>query len=132
MTTTPTLNKLGTLKEIGAMEYRLADEKLDPNIRLHVLRRSLDNLIDTTPRKFHGIIAAARRALNDGDTLELTAALALLRSMVRMTYGCVLQGQVFEAVGRGIHIKSKGGRIDMLTGNLLPHFPGDTPVNLMG
>jgi hypothetical protein len=100
------LNKLATLKEIGAIEYRIADQALDQNIRLHVIRRSLDNLIDTTPRKFWGILAQCRRALEAGDMLELVAGCALVRSMVPVTWGMLPAGYE-TTIGR----KTKAGRV---------------------
>lgn len=126
--TTPTYNLLAVRKTIGAIHHRLNEQGLDPAIRNRIIARQLSDLLDTLPAKFHGIIVRCFQA----DELELVAGLALIESMLPpLTYGCVLQGQVFEVINRGIYRKNKAGRVEMLTGTILPHFPADLPVKLV-
>lgn len=117
------LNPLATLKEIGAIEYRLHDAELSPRIKAACIQRSLDNLIDTTPpRKFGAIIHRCRDALHAGDTLELVAGLALLRSMVPLTYGMIPAGTIYVLPGEdNLWKKSKSGKVSLQSGVLYPH-----------
>lgn len=130
--TTPTYNLLAVRKTIGAIHHRMNEEGLDSAVRRRIIQRQLDDLLDTLPNKFWGILATCRHALDNGDNLELVAGLSLIESMLPpMTYGCVLQGQVFEVANRGLYRKSKAGRVELLTGTILPHFPADLPVKLI-
>lgn len=126
-----TMNPLATLKELGAAEWRINDANLDSHIRAACIRRSLDNLIDTTPRKFHGIILGCSKALEAGDYLELVAGLALIRSMIPTTYGMLVAGTVFSVEGRALYRKIKEGRVELLTGTILPHFGASTPTHII-
>lgn len=130
--TTPTYNLLAVRKTIGAIHHRIAEEGLNPAIRRRIIQRQLEDLADTLPHKFHSVIYGCERGLVSNDQLELVAGLALIQSMLPpMTYGCVLQGQVFEVANRGIYRKNKAGRVEMMTGTILPHFPADLPVKLI-
>ena len=124
-----TMNPLATLKEISCIEWRIHDAGLDPRIKAACIRRSLDNLIDTTApaRKFHGIIGKCRVALDDGDTLDLLAGLALLRSMIPITWGMVPAGTLVT-VGGVLYRKNKIGRVEPHSGTILPHFPANTVI----
>ena len=129
------LNPLATLKEIGCIEHRIHDANLDPRIKFACIRRSLDNLIDTTApaRKYHGIIGRCRAALESGDTLDLLAGLALLRSMIPVTYGIIPAGTTYALPGEDVlWRKSKSGKVSMQSGVLYPHPDASTvvkPVN---
>jgi hypothetical protein len=130
--TTPTYNLLAVRKTIGAIHHRIHEPKLDITIRRRIILRQIEDLADTLPTKFHGIIASCHRAAEQDDQLELVAGLSLIESMLpRITYGCTLQGQVFEAEGRGLYRKNKAGRVELLTGTIMPHFPADMPVKLV-
>lgn len=125
-------NLLAVRKEIGAIHHRLAEAGLNPTIRTRIIYRHIANLHETLPHKFWGICTRCEGANDAGDTLELVAGLALIESMLPpLTYGCCLQGQVFEAPGRGLYRKNKAGRVELLTGTILPHFPADLPVTLI-
>ena len=128
-----TMNPLATLKEIGAIEWRINDAALDPRIKVACIRRSLDNLIDTTApaRKFHGIIAKCRAALDNGDTLDLLAGLALLRSMVPVTYGMIPAGTAFRVPNGGHYIKRKGGIEELSTSALFKHLDAHQIVSVL-
>ena len=121
------LNPLATLKELGAAEWRINDANLDSHIRAACIRRNLDNLIDTTPRKFHGIILGCSKALEAGDYLELVAGLALIRSMIPITWGMVPAGTLVT-VGGVLYRKNKIGRVEPHSGTILPHFPANTVI----
>ena len=125
------LNPLATLKELGAAEWRINDANLDSHIRAACIRRNLDNLIDTTPRKFHGIILGCSKALEAGDYLELVAGLALIRSMIPTTYGLIPAGAAFRVPNGGTYIKRKNGIEDLHTSALFKHLPAGTVVRLV-
>ena len=132
--TAPTYNILAVRKTIAAVHHRLAEANLDTAIRRRIILRQLADLRDTLlpKKKFDGILTRCEFAINEGDKLELVAGLDLIASLLpHLTYGCVLQGQVFEAPDRGLYLKSKAGRVELLTGTILPHFPADLPVKLV-
>lgn len=131
--TTPTYNLLAARKTIGAIHHRMQEQGLDTAIRRRIIMRQLEDLADTLPsRKFGKVVGECIQAHNMRDDLELIGGLALLESMLpSMTYGCVLQGQVFEVTNRGIYRKNKAGRVEIMTGTILPHFPADLPVKLV-
>lgn len=131
--TTPRYNLLAARKTIGAIHHRLQEQGLDTAIRRRIILRQLQDLADTLPsRKFGKVVGRAIQAHNERDDLELVAGLALIESMLPpLTYGCVLQGQVFEVTNRGMYRKNKAGRVELLTGTILPHFPADLPVKLV-
>ena len=131
--TTPSYNLLAVRKTIGAIHHRMQEQGLDTAIKRRIIMRQLEDLADTLPsRKFGKIVGRAIQAHGARDDLELIAGLALLESMLPpMTYGCVLQGQVFEVTNRGIYRKNKAGRVEIMTGTILPHFPADLPVKLI-
>jgi hypothetical protein len=116
--TTPTYNLLAVRKTIGAIRHRAAEPNLDPLVRDRIIARQWADLADTLPPSFNALLKA-----QDLDSIE--AALPPL------TYGCTLQGQVFEVAGRGLYRKNKAGRVELLTGTILPHFPADLPVALL-
>lgn len=126
-----TMNPLATLKELGSIEWRINDANLDSRIRAACIRRNLDNLIDTTPRKFHGIILRCRKALDDGDYLDLVAGTALLRSMVPVVYGMLTAGTAFRVPNGGTYVKRKEGPADIATGALFKHFPANQIVEVI-
>lgn len=126
---THTYNRLAAIKELGAIEHRLTDDVTDPYVTLHCVRRNLDNLINTLPRKFWGILHCCRTALDAGDTLELIAGLALIRSMIPVTYGMLPAGATLRSshmAWQGECIKRKSG-IE-IKGRIYPHPRGDLPV----
>ena len=129
---TPTYNLLAVRKTIGAIHHRIAEAGLDPSVRRRIIQRQLDDLLDTLPTKFEGIIRRCVGTNGAGDTLELVAGLCLIQSMLPpLTYGCILQGQVFEVDGRAMYRKNKAGRVELMTGTILPHFAADTVVRLV-
>ena len=130
--TTPRYNLLAARKTLGAIQHRLQEQGLDPLVRARIIDRQIADLLDTLPKKFWGILRRCKLALDTGDHLELVAGLALIESLLpQLTYGCVLQGQVFEVDGRGLYRKNKAGRVELLTGTILPHFDAGTPVKLV-
>jgi hypothetical protein len=130
---TPKYNLTAVRKTIGAIHHRMHEDKLDVAIKRRIILRQLQDLADTLPqRKFGRIVGRTIQAHNERDDLELVAGLSLLESMLPpMTYGCVLQGQVFEVEGRGMFRKNKAGRVEIMSGSILPHFPADTIVKLV-
>ena len=131
---TPAYNILAARKTVAAIHHRLAEANLDTAIRRRIIQRQLEDLRDTLlpVKKFAGILSRCEQAADHGDTLELVAGLDLVASLLpRLTYGCVLQGQAFEVANRGLYRKNKAGRVELLTGTILPHFPADLPVKLV-
>lgn len=131
--TAPTYNILMARKTIGAIHHRIVEVNLDTAIRRRIIQRQLEDLADTLPvKKFGKLVGRCIQAHNTRDDLELVAGLDLIASLLpHLTYGCVLQGQVFEVVNRGLYRKNKAGRVELLTGTILPHFPADLPVKLV-
>ena len=129
---TTQLNPLASLKEIGAIEYRINDAGLNPDIKVSIIARGLANLFDTTPPKFYNIIRRCSKALDDRDYLELAAGLALLRSMIPLTYGIIPAGTLYHLPGEDVlWKKSKSGKVSVLSGVLYPHPAADTRVCLV-
>lgn len=126
-------NVMMARKVVAHIHHRLAEQGLDSAIKRRIILRQLQDLTDTLPlRKFGKVLTGTINAHRHHDDLELVAGLALLESMLPpMTYGCVLQGQVFEVTNRGIYRKNKAGRVEIMTGTILPHFPADLPVKLI-
>ena len=126
-------NVMMARKTIGAIHHRIAEQGLDTAIRRRIVLLQLEDLADTLPvKKFGKLVGRCIQAHNERDTLELIAGLSLIESILpQLTYGCVLQGQVFEVADRGMYRKNKAGRIELLTGTILPHFPADLPVKLV-
>lgn len=130
--TTPTYNLLAVRKTIGAIRHRMNEEGLDSAIRRRIILRQLDDLLDTLPVQYEGVIRNTMGANAADDFEEVNAGLNIIEfRLPPLTYGCTLQGQVFEALGRGLYRKNKAGRVELLTGTILPHFPADLPVNLI-
>lgn len=130
--TTPTYNLLAVRKTIGAIRHRMNEEGLDSAIRRRIILRQLDDLLDTLPVQYEGVIRNTMGANAADDFEEVNAGLNIIEfRLPPLTYGCTLQGQVFEAPGRGLYRKNKAGRVELLTGTILPHFPADLPVNLI-
>jgi hypothetical protein len=122
-----TYNKLAAIKELGAIEHRINDANLDRRIKATCISRNLDNLLDTLPPKFHGIILRCDRALRLNDYLELVAGLVLIRSLIPITYGMLPAGASFKIPSYcGTFIKRKGWvEID---GSRHLHPPANTRV----
>ena len=128
----PALNPLASLKELGTIEYRLKDANLDPDIKVSVIARGLANLFDTTPPKFYNIIRRCSKALDDRDYLELLAGIALIRSMIPLTYGIIPAGTLYRLPGEDVlWKKSKAGKVSVLSGVLYPHPEPSTAVVLI-
>lgn len=100
-------NRLAVRKDIGAIRHRLTEQGLDATIKHQIIARHLDNLADTLPAKFQGIITRCKVA-NYNDRLELVAGMDLLASLVPATYGSIPAGTVFQINGR-YFIKRKEG-----------------------
>ena len=129
--TTPTYNRLAAIKELGAIEHRINDTTLNPNIKTACIRRSLDNLIDTTSpaRKFHGIIGKCRTALDKGDWLELISGIALVRSMIPLSYGMLPAGSIYHLPGEdALWKKSKLGKVSVTSDVIYAHPEASTLV----
>lgn len=122
---------VATLKELGAIEHRINDATLSPRIKAACIRRSLDNLSETTPRKFHGIILRCRAALDAGDDLELISGIALIRSMIPIVYGMLTAGTAFKVDNGGYYIKRKNGIEEIHTSALFKHLPGNQTVRVI-
>lgn len=126
-------NKLAVLKEIGAIEYRVADTETPASIRRDCIARNVQNLIaelTTTAQnsaRFGGILERlADRHIQDS---EILAGCALLRSLIPLTYGCLPAGTVFGIEPTyGVFIKRKDGAQGISTGVLYSHFAADRPV----
>lgn len=130
--TTPTYNLLAVRKTIGAIHHRMNEEGLDPTIRRRIIQRQLDDLLDTLPNKFWGILATCHHALDNGDNLELVAGLSLIKSMLPpMTYGAVVAGTAVRIPNGGTYIKRKTGAEEIHTSALFKHLPADQIVEVI-
>lgn len=85
-------NRLAARKEIGAIHHRLAEVGLAVTLRHQIIARHLDNLADTLPERFHGLLARMIAA-NYNDPQELAAGLALLAGLIPATYGSIQIGR---------------------------------------
>lgn len=124
-----TFNKLAVLKEIGAIEYRLSDPSLSPVLRRDIIQRHVTNLICDLiyVAKFGGILE--RMAARQTSDSEILAGCALLRSMIRPTYGCIPAGTAIIANGT-VGTKRKEW-FELMDGRLLMHPTPDTPVTVI-
>jgi len=122
-----TYNKLAAIKELGAIEHRINDANLDRRIKATCISRNLDNLLDTLPPKFHGIILRCDRALRLNDYLELVAGLVLIRSLIPITLGATVAGSKVRLPDGTIVIKRKC-LLELTSGATIPHLPPETRV----
>ena len=130
--TTPTYNLLAVRKTIGAIHHRIAETGLDPAIRRRIIQRQLDDLLDTLPPKFEGIVRGCVGANAASDTLELVAGLALIESMLpQLTYGAVVAGTAVRIPNGGTYIKRKTGAEEIHTSALFKHLPADQIVEVI-
>lgn len=129
-TTAPvSFNKVGTLKEIGAIEYRLNDAALPDALKAAIIARNIENLRDTLPTD-QGLMIDCLDAFNKvHDWPYLAEALQHLRAEIPLTWGLITAGTWVEIDGR-IGAKRKGG-FEVPALGFLPHPAADTPVTLI-
>ena len=125
-------NKLAVIREIGAIEFRLADTSLSPALKRDIIARHVENLICDLSQhqaKFGAILErlAAKHTTED----EILAGCALLRSLIGITWGCVPAGAVVKIPNGGFYVKRKDGAEDVATSALFKHFAADQPVILL-
>ena len=125
-------NKLAVIKELGSIEYRLADTSLSPALKRDIIARHVENLIcdlSDHQAKFGAILErlAAKHTTED----EILAGCALLRSLIGITYGCLSAGSAFKVPSGGFYVKRKNGIEELHTTALFKHLPADTPVILL-
>jgi len=129
-----TYNKLACIKEIGAIEHRLADSTLSPVLRRDIIERHVTNLIcdliyvGNESAKFGGILE--RLANRHTSDTEILAGCALLRSLIPMTLGAVPAGNMIRLPGGVLVTKRKGG-LELANGRMLEHPAPDTPVTVI-
>ena len=125
-------NKLAIIKELGSIEYRLADTSLSPALKRDIIARHVENLICDLSQhqaKFGAILErlAARYTTED----EIVAGCALLRSLVPVTWGCLPAGNYCQVPGKGIYRKTKEGAVDAATSAVFKHFAADQVVTVL-
>ena len=129
-----TYNKLACIKEIGAIEHRLADSTLSPVLRRDIIARHVTNLIcdliyvADEPAKFGGILE--RLATRHTTDTEILAGCALLRSLIKVTIGAVPAGNMVRLPDGTVGTKRKEG-LELPDGTLLAHPAPDTPVTVI-
>lgn len=120
-------NRLAARKDIGAIRHRLAEAGLSVTLRHQLIARCLDNLADTLPQKYQGIVKRCQVA-NYNDPMELVAGLDLLAALIPATYGSITAGTVFKFQDR-YFIKRKDGA--EYRGIVEAHFPPQIRVTIV-
>ena len=129
---TRAFNRLSVLKELGAIEYRVADTQISPALKRDCIARHVQNLIcDLQPQinKFGAILErlAAKHTTED----ELVAGCALIRSLIQLTYGLIPAGSAFKVPSGGFYVKRKNGIEELHTTALFKHFAADQVVTVL-
>ena len=123
-------NKVGTLKEIGAIAYRLNDAALPDALKAAIIARNIENLRDTLPTD-QGLMLDCLDAFNKvHDWPYLAEALQHLRAEIPITYGMVTAGTAFT-LGGLVWVKRKEFMATIDQGVPYAHLPADTPVTLI-
>ena len=122
-------NKVGTLKEIGAIEYRLNDAALPDTLKAAIISRNIENLRDTLPIEQASAIDILDAFCKRHEWGYLAEALQHLRADIPLTWGLITAGTWVEIDGR-IGAKRKGG-FEVPALGFLPHPAPDTPVKLI-
>lgn len=124
-------NKLGARKELGTILHRIEEQDLDPIIRKRLIDRSLQNLLDTLPLRFVGIIGAAGLANLDGNLSEVKAGAEMMLSMIPLTYGAIPAGTVFVFGRSATCTRRKDGIEPFGTNQLHGHLNPSEPVTVL-
>lgn len=124
-------NKLAARKELGAILHRLDEPGLHTNILRRIVRRHIDNLVDTLPTiEFGATLIVLRDALTMEKWGELRTAANLLIDAIPTTYGMLPAGSAFSFPGsHSICIKRKEGF--EIGSAFLPHGAADQVVTLV-
>ena len=130
--TTTNFNKVGTLKEIGAIEYRLNDVALPDALKAAIIARNIENLRDTLPADSALMLDCLDAFNKVHDWPYLAEALQHLRAEIPITYGMVTAGSaLFFTDPSDIWVKRKEF-LENFEGTLrYPHPAADTPVTLI-
>lgn len=120
-------NRLAARKDIGAIHHRLAEVGLSVTLRHQLIARHLDNLADTLPQKYQGIVKRCKVA-NYNDRMGLAAGLDVLAALIPATYGSIPAGTVFQINGRYFIKRKDGAEYRGIVG---PHLPADAIVTIV-
>ena len=122
-------------KSVASILHRIEEEGLDPTIRRRIIQRQIADLIDTVQPfdRYEKLLQRCIEANKHDDMTELAAGMQLIADLLPpLTYGCVLQGQVFRFPGKDdLWRKSKAGCVSVQSGVLYDHHLPDTPVILL-
>jgi len=128
---TTNFNKVGSLKEIGAIEHRLNDAALPDTLKAAIIARNIENLRDTLPPD-QGLMLDCLAAFNKvHDWPYLAEALQHLRAEIPITYGMVTAGTAFTFGTPIIWVKRKEFLENFDATLRYPHPAADTPVTLI-
>ncbi len=130
-----TFNVTCARKSVASIIHRIEEEGLDPTIRRRIIQRQITDLIDTVQpfEKYEGVLQRCSLANAQGDMTELAAGMQLINGLLPpLTYGCTLQGQVFNFPGEDdLWRKSKSGCVSIQSGVIYGHPLPGTPVSLV-
>ncbi len=129
---TTQINKVGTLKEIGAIEYRLNDAALPDALKAAIIARNIENLRDTLPADSALMLDCLDAFNKVHDWPYLAEALQHLRAEIPITYGMVTASTAFTfADPSDIWVKRKEYLENFDATLRYPHPAADTPVTLI-
>ena len=126
---TTNFNKVGTLKEIGAIEYRLNDAALPDTLKAAIIARNIENLRDTLPTDSALMLDCLAAFNKVHDWPHLAEALQHLRAEIPITYGMVTAGTLIYWEGVMGTKRKEGFYFEC--GGCSNHPAADTPVTLI-
>lgn len=125
-------NVLMARKVVAHIRHRIAETGLDPAIRRRIILRQLDDLLDTLPVQFEGVIRNSMGANGADDFEELEAGLTIIEfRLPQLTYGAVVAGTAVRIPNGGTYIKRKTGAEEIHTSALFKHLPADQIVEVI-
>lgn len=123
-------NKVGTLKEIGAIAYRLNDAALPDTLKAAIIARNIENLRDTLPADSALMLDCLDAFNKVHDWPYLAEALQHLRAEIPLSYGMITAGTAFT-LGGLVWVKRKEFLENFDATLRYPHPAADTPVTLI-
>jgi len=124
-------NKLAARKELGAILHRLDEQGLHTNILRRIVRRHIDNLVDTLPTiEFGATLIVLRDALTMEKWGEIRTAANLLLDAIPTTYGSIPAGTVFKHLG-ALATKRKEGLDVQGHAAFVAHLAADRVVTVV-
>ena len=121
-------NKVGTLKEIGAIAYRLNDAALPDALKAAIIARNIENLRDTLPADSALMLDCLAAFNKVHDWPYLSEALQHLRAEIPLTLGCIPAGNSVRLEDGRIITKRKQHLEVCSDCSIIEHLPPNTKV----